>query len=79
VPSLEELLEPPERRRASFYRGYDLYDPVRVGFVSDANAARHGGKLYETQRPGNGNAGHLYGIQLSAAEKQALIEFLKTL
>jgi hypothetical protein len=79
VPSLEELLEPPERRRATFYRGYDLYDPVRVGFVSDGDAARHAGKLYETQRPGNGNAGHVYGIQLSVAEKQALIEFLKTL
>ena len=38
VASLEELLEPPDRRRASFYRGYDVYDPVRVGFVSDGAA-----------------------------------------
>lgn len=54
-------------------------DPVRVGFISDGDAARHGGVLYDTQRPGNGHAGHLYGTRLSAAEKQALIEFVKTL
>lgn len=79
VPSLEELLEPPDRRRASFYRGYDVYDPARVGFVSDGDAARHGGSLYDTQRPGNSKAGHPYGTQLGAPEKRALIEFLKTL
>ena len=79
VPSLAELLEPPDRRRASFYRGYDVYDPVRVGFVSDGDAARNGGTLYDTGRPGNSKAGHLYGIQLSVADKHALIEFLKTL
>jgi len=79
VPSLAELLEPPAARRASFDRGYDPYDATRVGFFSDGEAARHGGTLYETGRPGNANAGHLYGIQLSAADKRALIEFLKTL
>jgi hypothetical protein len=78
VPSLEELLEPPDRRRASFYRGYDLYDRNRTGFVSEGEAARRAGTLYDTQRPGNGNGGHLYGTQLSAADKRALIEFLKT-
>ena len=79
VPSLEELLEPPDRRRASFYRGYDVYDPARVGFISEGDAARRTGALYETHQPGNGNAGHLYGVQLTAEEKKALIEFLKTL
>jgi hypothetical protein len=79
VPSLEELLEPPDRRRASFYRGYDVYDPARVGFISDGDAAQNAGTPYDTHLPGNGNGGHLYGVQLSAAEKQALIEFLKTL
>jgi len=79
VPSLEELLEPPDRRRTSFYRGYDVYDRNRAGFISEGDAARRGGTLYDTQRPGNGNAGHVYGTQLSAADKRALIEFLKTL
>ncbi len=30
-------------------------------------------------QPGNGNAGHEYGVALSPGEKQALVEFLKTL
>jgi len=34
VPTLRDLLEPSEKRPKAFYRGYDLYDPVRVGFVS---------------------------------------------
>jgi hypothetical protein len=79
VASLEELLDAPVGRRATFYRGYDVYDPVRVGFVSEGEAARRHGTLYDTARPGNGNAGHLYGVQLTPAEKRALIEFLKTL
>ena len=79
VASLEELLESPEKRRPMFYRGHDVYDPVRVGFVSDGDAARRAGVAYDTRQPGNGNGGHLYGVQLSAAEKRALIEFLKSL
>jgi cytochrome c553 len=79
VPSLEELLEPQEKRRSTFYRGYDVYDPARVGFVSSGNGAERMGMQYDTTRPGNSNAGHLYGIQLTPPQKKALIEFLKTL
>lgn len=79
VATLTELLEPPERRRAVFYRGYDVYDPERVGFVSDGDVPVRIGTRFDTSRPGNGNAGHVYGVQLTAAEKRALIEFLKTL
>jgi RoxA-like, cytochrome c-like len=79
VPSLEELLEPVDRRRTTFYRGYDVYDPARVGFLSSGPAAERQGARYETSRPGNSNAGHLYGVQLTPAQKKALIEFLKTL
>jgi hypothetical protein len=79
VPSLEELLAPPAGRRVTFYRGYDVYDPVRVGFISDGDAASRAGTKYDTLQPGNGNGGHLYGTQLSSEEKQALIEYLKTL
>jgi hypothetical protein len=79
VPSLQELLEPPDKRRKVFYRGYDLYDPMRGGFVSDGPNAERIGTRYDTERPGNGNGGHLYGVALAADEKRALIEFLKTL
>jgi len=79
VPSLEELFEPPGKRRPTFYRGYDVYDPHRVGFISDGEAAQRIGMPYDTRLPGNSNAGHLYGVDLPPAQKRALIEFLKTL
>jgi hypothetical protein len=34
VPTLRDLLEPARSRPKVFYRGYDLYDPERMGFVS---------------------------------------------
>ena len=34
VPTLWDLLKPPAERPAVFYRGYDVYDPVNVGFES---------------------------------------------
>ncbi len=79
VPSLQELFEPPAGRRQTFYRGYDVFDPVRVGFISEGEAATRSGSLYDTRLPGNSNAGHLYGVELSPAQKKALIEYLKML
>jgi len=79
VPSLQELFEPTTARRQTFYRGYDLYDPTRVGFVSEGDAAARLGMLYDTRLPGNSNAGHLYGVELTPVQKRALIEYLKTL
>jgi len=82
VPNLRELLEPVSNRSRVFYRGYDVYDPVNVGFVSKLDEAT--AKKYfkvDTQVLGNGNAGHegkRYGTQLGAADKDALLEFLKT-
>ncbi|MFO1141703.1 MAG: hypothetical protein U1E59_04810 [Amaricoccus sp.] len=35
VPTLEALLAPPEERPEMFLRGYDVYDPRAMGFVSD--------------------------------------------
>ena len=79
VPTLAELLLPPPERRQTFYRGNDVYDPVRVGFVSDiAQSGPRHFYLFDTQDRGNGNGGHLYGINLTPAEKDALLEYLKT-
>jgi len=80
VPTLQELLEPVENRRKEFYRGADLYDQIRLGFVADA-PEQAGRKLfrYDTSQPGNANSGHLYGTQLSGEDKLALCEYLKTL
>jgi hypothetical protein len=78
VPTLRDLLEPPERRPAVFFRGYDVYDGLKVGFVSDvpkADGIRF--SRYDTSVPGNGNGGHVYGTSLSDADKQAIVEYLK--
>ena len=34
VPTLRDLLDPVERRPKKFYRGYDVYNQVKVGFVT---------------------------------------------
>ena len=82
VPTLRDLLEPAANRPKSFYRGYDVFEPKRVGFVWNV-AEEKGRKFfrYDTSLPGNGNFGHEgkeYGTDLSAEEKDALVEFMKT-
>jgi hypothetical protein len=79
VPSLVDLLEPVERRPTQFWRGYDVIDPVKVGFVSEGAEAQAAGSPYNTSRPGNSNAGHAYGTMLAPDLKRALLEYLKTL
>jgi cytochrome c553 len=80
VPTLRDLLAPPDQRPTQFYRGYDLIDAVNGGFVSQPGTpAERYGTLYDTTTPGNGNAGHLYGTDLSDQDKQWLLAYLKTL
>ena len=79
VPTLVDLLEPAERRPARFWRGHDLIDADKVGFVSDGADAQRVGTPYDTSKPGNSNAGHLYGTSLPPDVKRALLEYLKTL
>ena len=79
VPTLHDLLEPPDRRPRVFYRGYDVFDQTNVGFVS--NVSQADGRTffrYDTSVPGNGNGGHLYGTSLPDTDKRALVEYLKT-
>lgn len=79
VPTLADLLAPAAERPKKFYRGYDVIDPVGVGFVSQGAEAQQSGFEYDVTLPGNGNAGHEYGTSLTAEQKQALVEFMKTL
>jgi len=79
VPTLRDLLESPERRPAVFYRGNNLFDQTKIGFVSGSAAAD--GQVfsrYDTAVPGNGNGGHVYGTSLSDADKDAIVEYMKT-
>jgi len=79
VPTLRDLLEPPEQRPTLFYRGNDVFDRKRIGFVSDvASADGQTFTRYDTSVPGNSNSGHEYGTGLSDAEKQSIVEYMKT-
>lgn len=78
VPTLADLLEPPSERPDSLWIGYTVYDWDRVGFVTSGPDARAEGWLLDTSVRGNGNQGHLYGTGLPAADKRALLEYLKT-
>jgi hypothetical protein len=80
VPTLRDLLLPPAQRAKTFYRGNDLFDKTNVGFVS--NVAAEGTMRYtliDTSLQGNGNGGHVYGTDLTDADRNALLEYLKTL
>ena len=78
VPTIADLLRPPAERPTTFWRGYDVYDFDDLGFVSTGPEAEATGFLYDTRLKGNGNGGHLYGTDLSEADRGALIEYLKT-
>ena len=79
VPNLRALLMVPAKRPPVFFRNYDVYDFKNVGFVSKGPEAERVGFRFDTSVRGNGNGGHLYGTNLSPREKQALIEYMKTL
>jgi mono/diheme cytochrome c family protein len=89
VPSLRDLLKPAALRPQLFYRGYDVYDPEEMGFVSQPAQAAHLGipwdevkavaTPYDVNWRSNGNGGHEFGTNLSDPAKDALIEYLKTL
>ncbi len=89
VPTLRDLLAPPEDRPDLFYRGYDVFDPEKVGFVSglerireleglSAEGVRRRYFLFDTAERGNRNGGHTYGTRLPSGEKAALVEYMKT-
>lgn len=78
VPTLRDLLRPPDQRPKVFYRGYAVLDPVNVGWVSQGSAAEQAGFKFDTTLEGNGNGGHTYGTQLSEEEINNLIEYMKT-
>jgi hypothetical protein len=77
VPTLYDLLLPPEQRPKTFALGGREYDPVRLGFVVVTTCSRQD-CLVDTTQPGGGNGGHLWGTELSEADRTALLEYIKT-
>lgn len=84
VPNLDALLRPVVQRPTSFSIGVRTFDPVRVGYLTDAD----GFPRFTVNNPagtpitGNSNAGHEgveFGTGLGDEERRQLIEYLKTL
>jgi hypothetical protein len=81
VPNLDSLLQPAAKRPVSFSIGVRTFDPVHVGFLTNVpgfpqfNVNNPDG----TPIPGNSNAGHEFGANLSDQERGQLLEYLKTL
>jgi hypothetical protein len=83
VPTLYDLLLPPAQRPASFLVGTREFDPLKVGFVSDASQSGNtfvfntrdalGGQI-----AGNSSLGHDYGnARFTDEERLALVEYMK--
>jgi mono/diheme cytochrome c family protein len=80
VPTLEDLLDS-TRRPALWKRDFGNrdYDPEKVGWRYETPTEAGGRDTYDTTLPGYGNSGHEFGDSLSAADRKAVIEYLKTL
>lgn len=76
VPTLADMLTPPEQRPAAFLVGTRQYDPQKMGYRTDAADSTF---RFDTTLKGNSNAGHPFGTKLKPEEKQDLMEFLKRL
>ena len=76
VPNLYQLLLPPEQRVKKFRVGSRQFDAKYVGLESSLDG---NGTLLDTSLPGNSNAGHDYGTDVSEQERMDLIEYLKTM
>jgi hypothetical protein len=79
VPDIVSLLMAPDQRPKVFFRSYDVDDWDRLGFVTQGPEAERAGFRIDTSVRGNGSGGHTYGTGLPARDKEALIEYLKTL
>ena len=79
VPTLYDLLLPPDQRPQQFYRGYNLYDPIKVGYVTQGDEAQRAGTLHDTRERANAAQGHAFADGLSESQRWELVEYLKTL
>lgn len=76
VPTVYELLSPPEERRAVFWTGGHELDLMRLGYQSGDVPGRF---RFDTSLRGNGNQGHAFPPEgLSHDQRMAIIEYLKT-
>ncbi len=81
VPTLDDLLKPAADRPKSFSVGSRVFDPVKVGFQTNAtgfptfDVVGKDGKVIA----GHSNGGHEFGSKLTPQERSQLVEYMKTL
>jgi hypothetical protein len=80
VPTLAELLKPAAERVRSFKIG-PAYDLVNVGLAVQQSKFDYTLETTDCsdRNSGNSRCGHEFGTSLTAEEKKALLEYLKTL
>ena len=76
VPTLRDLLSPDDKRPTTFQTGSIELDTDAVGFVATVGQNTW---LFDATVEGNSNKGHNFGTVLSAQQKDALLEYLKSL
>ncbi len=80
VPDLATLLNSPKRPKYwSRSIKNDNYDLDKVGLKYSKAEAANSVYIYNTTLDGYGNGGHTFADELKDADRQALIEYLKTL
>lgn len=80
VPTLEDVLYSPNRPMY-WSRTFDDndYDFTKMGWNYSVESAAGGVTIYNTTMNGYSNRGHYYADHLIESERQALLEYLKTL
>ena len=70
VPSLYQMLLPPEKRDKKFFVGRREFDPVNVGYVTEPDAdGDDDGFWLDTGIAGNHNTGHAFSADAAAWRK----------
>jgi mono/diheme cytochrome c family protein len=80
VPNLATLLN--SKARPTYWKRNftnPVYDYESIGWQYDPKDKAGGKNVYNTELPGYGNQGHYFGDKLNEAERNAVIEYLKTL
>ncbi len=80
VPTIDDLLNS-SQRPVFWKRTFDNadYDPAKLGWRYTTEQSKTDTETYDTTLPGYGNGGHTFGDVLSAAEREAVLEYLKGL
>jgi len=80
VPTLAELLKPVAERVTAFEIG-PAYDPINIGLAIDQTKFNYTLETTDCsdRNSGDSRCGHEFGTELSADEKKAMLEYLKTL